>query len=917
MFTNGPKPNDALIVRWLAIAGAGGAAVASAISYFSDNWLWQAMVMVTSLLAVAGIAGLWRAFFLRNQALADAAQQTGEQTREVSALQEELALHRRLERELTEAKQAAESAMMAKGEFLATMSHEIRTPLNGIIPMLDLLMSARLQPDHTEIVRTAYTSARQMQRIVDDILDYSKLEANKVQLETTSFNLRELLDSVIRLMEKPAESKGLRLTLQMDPAVRLAVRGDPVRLRQVLTNLLSNAVKFTERGSVSLNVTRRGESRTQHELRFEVSDTGIGIAKDARLFRAFSQADASTTRLYGGTGLGLVICKRIVDLMGGSIGVESEPGRGSTFWFEVPLTKAAGDIQGQRSDLNGARVLLLSTDATLRQRVGQAAPGWGATLTQAETTQDAIAKLRSALSRGSGWSFDLLLVDLNSVRSTAIALHRNLRRTPEFEDLRIAYLQGDEAIANELVQGSNALLLSRMIGNTELRSALSSFLSTPAASLPEEPEMPLPERVLATEDADAGPRPGRLRGRVLLVEDNPVNLMVAQRLVGLLGLQCETADNGEKAIQRLMSGNIDVVLMDCQMPVKDGYTASREWRQHEISNNLARLPIIAMTANAMAGDRQKCLDAGMDDYLSKPVDRRLLEATIARWLQNRPPVPESVVTATPTRTVATPQPAAPAPVARPPAPAMPPHPAERADVERPAAPAPVPRPAAPTEAAPMPRPATPSAPAPIPRPTPAGEPGPIQRPAPAGAPAPVQRPAPPVAPARHDADNLQPRPTVPFPPRPTAPAYGSPATGTPIPRPAPPAPAPEPYSTALRGDNPPTPPPVLATEVVDELRAVMGNEYISLVKLFLEDAPLHVRALETAATAGDMSRMVAPAHTLKSAAANLGAMALSAAAKRIELGARQGVLPRPAVAVAVLESEFRRASAALQALLKA
>jgi signal transduction histidine kinase/CheY-like chemotaxis protein/HPt (histidine-containing phosphotransfer) domain-containing protein len=875
MPNQGPKPNDALIVRWLALAGAAGAASAAGMSYFSDNWLWQAVAMIASLLAVAGIAGLWRAFHLRNQALADAAQQTGEQTREVSALQEELALHRRLERELTEAKQAAESAMMAKGEFLATMSHEIRTPLNGIIPMLDLLMSARLQPDHTEIVRTAYTSARQMQRIVDDILDYSKLEANKVQLETTSFNLRELLDSVIRLMEKPAESKGLRLTLQMDPAVRLAVRGDPVRLRQVLTNLLSNAVKFTERGSVSLNVTRRGESRTQHELRFEVSDTGIGIAKDARLFRAFSQADASTTRLYGGTGLGLVICKRIVDLMGGSIGVDSEPGRGSTFWFEVPLTKAAGDIQGQRSDLNGARVLLLSTDATLRQRVGQAAPGWGANLTQAETTQDAIAKLRSALSRGSGWSFDLLLVDLNSVRSTAIALHRNLRRTPEFEDLRIAYLQGDEAIANELVQGSNALLLSRMIGNTELRSALSSFLSTPAASLPEEPEMPLPERVLATEDADAGPRPGRLRGRVLLVEDNPVNLMVAQRLVGLLGLQCETADNGEKAIQRLMAGNIDVVLMDCQMPVKDGYTASREWRQHEVSNNLARLPIIAMTANAMAGDRQKCLDAGMDDYLSKPVDRRLLEATIARWLQNRPPVPETVVTATPPRTVATPPPASPAPIARP---ASPPHASDQAEVERPAAP--------------------------------------IPRPAPAAEPAPIPRPAPPVAPVRHDADILQPRPTVPFPPRPAAPAYGSPATGTPIPRPAPPAPAPEPYSTALRGDNPPAPPPVLAAEVVDELRAVMGNEYISLVKLFLEDAPLHVRALETAATAGDMSRMVAPAHTLKSAAANLGAMALSAAAKRIELGARQGVLPRPAVAVAVLESEFRRASAALQALLK-
>ena len=823
-----PNVQDALIVRWLAIAGAAGAAIAAAISHFSDNWLWQSLAFVAALLALAGAAGFWRAVTLRNRALVQAAQTTGEQTREVNALQEELALHRRLERELTEAKQAAESAMMAKGEFLATMSHEIRTPLNGIIPMLDLLMSSRLQPDQQEILRTAYTSARQMQRIVDDILDYSKLEANKVTLETTSFNLRELLDSVIRLMEKPAESKGLRLNLQIDPAVRLAVRGDPVRLRQVLTNLLSNAVKFTERGSVSLAVSRRGETRSQHELRFEVTDTGIGIDKDARLFRAFSQADASTTRLYGGTGLGLVICKRIVDLMGGSIGVESEPGRGSTFWFEIPLLKAAGDIQGQRTDLNGARVLLLSTDAHLRQRIGQAAPGWGANLTQAETTQDTLTKLRTALTRGANWSFDLLLVDLSSVRTTAIALHRNLRRTPELEDLRVVYLHGEEAVPAELSQGPHALLLSRQIGGTELRNAIGSFLSAQAAPRTPDPEPePLPERTLvgATGEEGGDTGKGRLRGRILLVEDNPVNLMVAQRLVGLLGLHCETADNGEKALDRMQQGNLDLVLMDCQMPVKDGYTASREWRQFEVAQNLARLPIIAMTANAMAGDRQKCLDAGMDDYLSKPVDRRLLEATIARWLQHRPSA------------------AAPAP-------------------------------------APMPEPITapmPAAPAPV-----------------AAAP----RPAAPAAPSI-------PRPSVPFPPRPAAPA--------PLPAAAS---APAPVSIEHRPEPAPTPPPVLATEVVDELRAVMGNEYLSLVRLFLEDAPRHVQALEAAATANDMAAMVAPAHTLKSASANLGAMALSAAAKRIELGARQGVLPRPAVAVAVLDSEYRRASQALHGLLR-
>ena len=852
-----PNPKDALIVRWLAISGALGAAIAAAMGHFSDNWLWQSAALIAALLALAGAAGVWRAFTLRNRALQQAAQATGEQTREVNALQEELALHRRLERELTEAKQAAESAMMAKGEFLATMSHEIRTPLNGIIPMLDLLMSSRLQPDQQDIVRTAYTSARQMQRIVDDILDYSKLEANKVTLETTSFNLRELLDSVIRLMEKPAESKGLRLSLQIEPAVRLAVRGDPVRLRQVLTNLLSNAVKFTERGSVSLSVSRRGETRSQHELRFEIVDTGIGIAKDARLFRAFSQADASTTRLYGGTGLGLVICKRIVDLMGGTIGVESEPGRGSTFWFEVPLLKAAGDIQGQRADLNGARVLLLSTDAALRQRIGQAAPGWGATLTQTETTQDALTKLRSALQRGANWSFDLMLVDLNSVRSTAIALHRNLRRTPELEDLRVVYLHGDEAVASELMHGPHALALPRAIGGSELRNALMGFLSSGPAqpSLSDEAQA-LSERELVVPGVvpDPDPPKGRLRGRLLLVEDNPVNLMVAQRLVGLLGLQCETADNGEKALNRMMQGNLDIVLMDCQMPVKDGYTATREWRQHELSNNLQRLPVIAMTANAMAGDRQKCLDAGMDDYLSKPVDRRLLEATLARWLAARP------VSADPPAAVPRPSAPAPAMAPRPPAPAIP-------------------------------RPNSPFPP----------------------------RPGAPLPPPDQLARGSTPGPMAPRAPQPPAPA----PSRAPAPAPAPstttsrpPAPRPEPMSAQLRGDPPPAPPPVLANEVVDELRAVMGDEYLSLVRLFLEDAPRHVESLEVAASAGDMPAMVAPAHTLKSASANLGAMALSAAAKRIELGARQGVLPRPAVAVAVVESEFRRAALALNALLK-
>ncbi|MGH8030268.1 MAG: ATP-binding protein, partial [Arenimonas sp.] len=810
------------------------------IANFNKQPIWPIIGLGAALLAIAGIAGMWHAFRKRSAALLEVAEESGHAKKEMDALQEELATHRRLERELTEAKQAAEAAMMAKGEFLATMSHEIRTPLNGIIPMLDLLMSARLPPDQHDILRTAYTSARQMQRIVDDILDYSKLDANKLQLETTSFNLRDLLDSVTRLMEKPAEGKGLRLNLTIDPSVRLAVRGDPVRLRQVLTNLLSNALKFTERGSVSLSVTRKAETRTQHELRFDVKDTGIGISKAGagNLFRPFSQADASTTRLYGGTGLGLVICKRIIDLMGGQIGVESEAGRGSNFWFEVPLLKAAGDIQGQRVDLNGARVLLLTNDAMLRQRLQQAAPGWGAQLTEADTTQDALGRLRSALGRGSNWAFDLLMVDLNSARSTAIALHRNLRRSPELEDLRVVYLLGNEPAATELNDGPGVLMVPRVIGSVELRTAIAGLMARPQAARPSEPTVSLPMMsndpgVDLPGDAAsvaASRPPAALRGRVLLVEDNPVNQMVAQRLIGMLGLTCETADNGEKALERMLQGNLDAVLMDCQLPVKDGYNASREWRQHEAAYKLIPLPIIAMTANAMAGDRQKCLDAGMDDYLSKPVDRRLLESTLAKWLQRSPLLLGQ----------SAPGGAAAEPVASrlAPAPAV--------------------------VAAPMPAPvaARPQASA-------------------TATVLPVRPPSFPAAPSL-------------LPPRP--------ATVTPI------AAAPPPPAIAA--------PPVLAMEVVEELRAVMGSEYISLIKLFLEDAPTHIQKLEAAAAANDIAAMVAPAHTLKSASANLGALALSAVAKRIELGARGEALNRPTVAVLMLENEFKRAQQALQALMK-
>jgi CheY-like chemotaxis protein/HPt (histidine-containing phosphotransfer) domain-containing protein len=595
-------------------------------------------------------------------------------------------------------------------------------------------------------------------------------------------------------------------------------------------------------------VARKGETRAQHELRFEVRDTGIGISKEniKNLFRAFAQADASTTRLYGGTGLGLVICKRIVDLMGGSIGVDSEPGRGATFWFEIPLLKAVGDMQGQRTDLNGARILLLSNDPALRQRMQQAAPAWGAQLSDSESTQDALSRLRSALARGGNWAFDMLLVDLNSVRSTTISLHRNLQRSAEFESLPVVYLKGQDTPPAELSDGQQVLILSRSMGSPEMRTAISTFIATPPASRSDTATAAEP---FSSEPgtSSAGPvSTGTLQGRVLLVEDNPINQKVAHSLIKMIGLECETADNGEIALERMKAGDLDLVLMDCQMPVRDGYSATQEWRQQEAAQNLPPLPIIAMTANAMAGDRQKCLDAGMDDYLSKPVDRRLLEACLARWLQRSP------------RRANAPRPAAPVSAGntdKPTMPRSPPSVAVPAAIAAAASPAAQPRAPAPASAAAA-----------------AASAGHVA----AFAESAAARPAAPMAAV-------------------FAAAAAAPGTLAAPPPSGPPA-------------------PVLEMEVVEELRSIMGTEYQGLVKLFLEDAPVHIERLRVAAAASDVPAMVAPAHTLKSSSANLGALALSIVAKRIEFGARTQSLAKPTLAVLMLENEFRRAKAALTAL---
>ncbi len=790
-----------------------------------------------------------------NEALARAAAAEDE----CNLLQRDVNRHDQLEQQLLQAKRAAESAALAKGEFLATMSHEIRTPLNGIIPMLDLIARGNLAPDQREMLRTAHESSQQLLRIVDDILDYSKLEANRLELEITSFNLRELLEGVLQLMQRPAEGKGLRLDLQIDSNVRLPVRGDPVRLRQVLTNLLGNAVKFTERGGVHLAVRRLGETPAQHLLRFEVRDTGIGIghAQQARLFRAFTQADASTTRLYGGTGLGLAICKRIVDLMGGRIGVQSEPGQGATFWFEIPLLKVIGDVQIRQTAHDARRVLAITPNLRLRQRIALLLPNWGVTVSIVETTQEALERLRQPPSPGQTEGFVAVLADYDGLRHSARALHRTLLRTPANARIRLVWLYGEEEIPDELREGTT--ILPRQVPDADLRTAL---LETQPAPVQEPTPAPAPVETITPAVArelpsgpdptppNPEPAPAGMPARLLLVEDNPVNLLVAQKLLSVLGYDCDTAPNGEVALSHMASGVYDLVLMDCQMPVLDGYSATRRWREIEAGQGPGhRLPIVAMTANAMAGDRQRCLDAGMDDYLSKPVARDQLDACLRRWLRSAP--------------VRSSRPAEPA------------H-----------APAPAPAPAAaPAAHATAPVPAAPAVPA--------------AQVAPAPPPS-VAAPVPPPSSANPVADMHA---TTPAAPAPATAAPATPVAAEPVPQDAP--------------TTQPPPPPVLEPEMLDELREIAGDEALSIVNLFLEDAPRLIRLLEQASAIPDLEVMREAAHALKSSSANVGALALSAAAKRIELGARSNTLERPAVAVALLIAEFARARVALQGWLSA